>query len=110
MIRENPCIIRLLCELVNQILHGLKSCCYLGIKNRLFVPPLAINEKEWNAPLRRRAVEKEPASKNIGDEQLSLLRLLAGIVPHEIKILHNPFNANDNHCQLFVRVFFIHDW
>ena len=22
----------------------------------------------------------------------------------------NPFNANDNHCQLFVRVFFIHDW
>ncbi|MGT8872997.1 hypothetical protein ACVV37_06200 [Escherichia coli] len=67
-------------------------------------------KKEWNAPLRRRAVEKEPASKNIGDEQLSLLRLLAGIVPHEIKILHNPFNANDNHCQLFVRVFFIHDW
>ena len=77
MIRENPCIIRLLCELVNQILHGLK---------------------------------KEPASKNIGDEQLSLLRLLAGIVPHEIKILRSLFNANDNHCQLFVRVFFIHDW
>ena len=55
-------------------------------------------------------MRKEPASKNIGDEQLSLLRLLAGIVPHEIKILRSLFNANDNHCQLFVRVFFIHDW
>lgn len=31
------CTIRLLCEMVNQILHGLKSCCYLGTKNRLFV-------------------------------------------------------------------------
>lgn len=60
--------------------------------------------------LGRRVVEKEPASKNIGDEQLSLLRLLAGIVPHEMRMLRDLFNANDNHCQLFAHIFFIYDW
>ncbi|WP_172835368.1 hypothetical protein [Escherichia coli] len=73
--------------------------------------PVTINEKKNGMlPLGRRTVEKEPASKNIGDEQLSLLRLLAGIVPHEIRMLRVPFNINDNHCQLIARIFFIHDW
>ncbi|EHN0073646.1 hypothetical protein KHC81_005174 [Escherichia coli] len=53
--------------------------------------------------------KKEPASKNIGDEQLSLLRLLAGKFPHEIRMLRALFNENDNHCQLIAHIFFIHD-
>uniref|UniRef100_UPI001C0A7B86 hypothetical protein n=1 Tax=Shigella flexneri TaxID=623 RepID=UPI001C0A7B86 len=35
--------------------------------------------------------KKGPASKNIGDEQLSLLRLLAGKVPHELRMLRDLF-------------------
>ncbi|XIZ32633.1 hypothetical protein AB2H74_24415 (plasmid) [Escherichia coli] len=54
-------------------------------------------------------MKKEPASKNIGDEQLSLLRLLAGKFPHEIRMLRALFNENDNHCQLIAHIFFIHD-
>ncbi|HCD6303289.1 TPA: hypothetical protein NDT96_005080 [Escherichia coli] len=53
--------------------------------------------------------KKEPASKNIGDEQLSLLRLLAGKFPHEIRMLRALFNENDNHCQLIAHIIFIHD-
>lgn len=55
--------------------------------------------------LGRRAVKKEPASKNMGDEQLLLLRLLAGMVLHEIRMLRGIFNENDNYCQLVVRIF-----
>ncbi|MDF8514878.1 hypothetical protein OU623_00125, partial [Escherichia coli] len=42
-------------------------------------------------------------------EQLSLLRLLAGKFPHEIRMLRALFNENDNHCQLIAHIFFIHD-
>ncbi len=38
-----------------------------------------------------RRKKKGPASKNIGDEQLSLLRLLAGKVPHELRMLRDLF-------------------
>ena len=41
----------------------------------------------------------------MGDEQLLLLRLLAGMVLHEIRMLRGIFNENDNYCQLVVRIF-----
>ncbi|MGS2028751.1 hypothetical protein ACVCDU_24180 (plasmid) [Escherichia coli] len=46
--------------------------------------PVMIN---GNASSGEEDSKKEPASKNIGDEQLSLLRLLAGKFPHEIRML-----------------------
>lgn len=68
--------------------------------------PVMIN---GNASSGEEDSRKEPASKNIGDEQLSLLRLLAGKFPHEIRMLRALFNENDNHCQLIAHIFFIHD-
>lgn len=55
--------------------------------------------------LGRRAVEKRTRQQKYGDEQLLLLRLLAGMVLHEIRMLRGIFNENDNYCQLVVRIF-----
>ena len=54
---------------------------------------------------RGRAVEKRTRQQKYGDEQLLLLRLLAGMVLHEIRMLRGIFNENDNYCQLVVRIF-----
>lgn len=68
--------------------------------------PVMIN---GNASSGEEDSRKRTRQQNIGDEQLSLLRLLAGKFPHEIRMLRALFNENDNHCQLIAHIFFIHD-
>ncbi|WRY24492.1 hypothetical protein SNB70_01560 [Escherichia coli] len=54
---------------------------------------------------REEGSRKRTRQQKYGDEQLLLLRLLAGMVLHEIRMLRGIFNENDNYCQLVVRIF-----
>lgn len=63
--------------------------------------PSPLMKKEWNAPSEEKGSRKKPTSKNTGMNSC-FLRLLACIVPHEIKYYNQ--HANDNHLLSIVCV------